>query len=188
MRMSPAGAPGRHVRRSVFEATETTMTRPGFRAGFYAGLIVAVAAGAYLFQRWQPDRQVALHSVQLLHAIEHKDWREIADFIDPAYHDQWQHDRAVLLARMHAILQYTRKIGFDVDEPLVVATDKGLEWRGRIVVSGEDDDLTALIKARINPLHEPFRLDWRRQSWKPWDWKLLRVSNEALELPEAAGF
>ncbi len=165
-----------------------TITRASFRTGFYAGLIVAVALGAYLFQLWQPERQIALHSEHLLGAFERKDWRAIGDFIDPAYQDQWHHDRTRLLASVRAVLQYTRNLHLQPREPLVVATEHGPEWRARIVVSGDDNELTGLIKTRINPLPEPFRLEWLRQSWKPWDWKLIRASNEALALPEAAGF
>ncbi len=45
-----------------------------------------------------------------------------------------------------------------------------------------------MITDRINPLNEPFRLQWRKQSWKPWEWKLVHASNEALDLPADAGF
>jgi hypothetical protein len=124
----------------------------------------------------------------LLNAIEQKNWRAIGDFIDPAYRDQWHDDRALLLTRMRAVLQYARNLHLQPREPLVVATENGPEWRARIVVSGDDNELTALIKARINPLQEPFRVQWRKHSWKPWDWKLIRASNEALELPEGVGF
>lgn len=159
-----------------------------FRTGFYGGVIVAFAVGAYLLQLWQPDRQVELHSVHLLHAIEQKDWSSIGEFIDPAYRDQWQHDRATLLLRIRAVLQYTRNLHLEPRAPLVVATDSGPQWRARIIVSGDDNDVTTMIKARVNPLQEPFRLQWRQQSWKPWDWKLISASNEALQLPEGAGF
>ncbi|MFN2475224.1 MAG: hypothetical protein ABR526_02645 [Chthoniobacterales bacterium] len=164
------------------------ISEASLRSGFYAGVVVAIGLGVYLAQLWQSDRQLELHSAHLLHAIEQKDWRTIGEFIDPVYHDQWQHDRAMLLARIRAVLQYTRDLHLQAREPLVVATAEGQEWRARIVVSGDDNDVTALIKARINPLAEPFRLRWRQQSWKPWDWKLVGASNDSLELPEIAGF
>ncbi len=43
-----------------------------------------------------------------------------------------------------------------------------------------------MIKQRVNHLPEPFVLEWRRISARPWDWKLVRVSNPALELNESA--
>ncbi|HEY1583637.1 MAG TPA: hypothetical protein VGF73_11125 [Chthoniobacterales bacterium] len=38
----------------------------------------------------------------------------------------------------------------------------------------------------VNSLTTPFELRWRRESWKPWDWKLVEVRNPGLELPARA--
>jgi Na+/H+-dicarboxylate symporter len=59
------------------------MIRPAFRNGFYAGALVAVIAGIYLFQLWQPDRQVHLHSVHLATALEQKEWDDVSGFLRP---------------------------------------------------------------------------------------------------------
>ncbi len=160
-----------------------TIIRPSFRNGFYAGLLVAIVAGIYLLQLWKPERQIELHSLHFLHAIERNDPEAIGDFIDPAYQDQWQHDRALLLARLRAVLGYTRNLHLEPHEPLVVPTSAGPEWQGRITVSGDPSEVMTVITERINPLKEPFHLRWRKQSWKPWEWKLIHASNDALELP-----
>ena len=55
----------------------------------------------------------------------------------------------------------------------------------RITVEADENEITALIKERVNHLDTPFVFEWRKASGKPWDWKLTRVSNDALELPEA---
>ena len=41
-----------------------------------------------------------------------------------------------------------------------------------------------LVKERVSSLTTPFDLEWRRMSAKPWDWKLVRVSNAELALPD----
>ena len=163
------------------------ITRTSFRKGFYAGALVAVAVGVYLLQLWQSDRQLELHSQHFIEAVAEKDWSEIEGFIDTGYSDQWGHDRAVLLARMRAVLQYTRTLQLEAHEPLPLPNGEQGEWRARITVDGDESEVTALIKQHINGLQEPFRLQWRRKSWKPWDWKLAGVTNSALELPEGAG-
>ena len=43
-----------------------------------------------------------------------------------------------------------------------------------------------MMNERQNSLSTPFELQWRHVSGKPWDWKLVRVSNPELEIP--AGF
>ncbi|MBA3881413.1 MAG: hypothetical protein H0X73_01610 [Chthoniobacterales bacterium] len=160
-----------------------TVIRPNFRNGFYAGLLVAIMAGVYVLHLWKPEQQVELHSVHLLHAIERRDADAIGEFIDVNYQDQWQHDRTLLLERLRAALRYTRNLHLEPHEPIVVPVSGDCEWQARITVAGEQNEVVTLIANRINPLKEPFLLQWRKQSWKPWDWKLIHASNEALELP-----
>lgn len=164
------------------------ITRASFRNGFYAGLLAAVAVGIYLLQLWQPDRQVELHSAHFLEAVQEQDWSAIEDFVDASYHDQWGHDRAVLIARLRAVLRYTRNLQLEARETLPIAEGERGRWQARITASGHENELMALIKQHINTLHEPFQFEWRRRSWKPWDWKLTGVTNPALELPDGAGF
>src|SRR4051812_43217651 len=70
-----------------------------FRTGFYAGLFIAAIWAIWLIRLWQPDRQVALHSIHLLQQIERKNWTTVADRVSPEYQDRWGHDRAILLER-----------------------------------------------------------------------------------------
>lgn len=157
------------------------------KAGFYGGVVIAVVLGVYLLQLWQPDRQVELHSVHLMHALEQKNWGSVAEFIDPAYQDQWGDDRSLVLARLRAVLSYTRSLRLQARDTVAFASGDAGEWRAMVCASGEENEVVALIKERINNLPEPFRLQWRRHSWKPWDWTLTRVTNPALTLPEDAG-
>ena len=160
-----------------------TITRASFRNGFFAGVLVAIVLGIYLIQLWKPERQIELHSLRLLRAIEQNDAAALGDFVDPTYRDQWQHDRALLLARVRAVVCYTRHLHLEPREPIIIPTANGPEWRARITVTGDPNEVMTVITERINPLKQPFRLEWRQQSWKPWDWKLIRASNEELELP-----
>ncbi len=47
--------------------------------------------------------------------------------------------------------------------------------------------MSAFVNERVNTLETPFELQWQQQSGKPWDWKLVAVTNAELELP-AAGY
>jgi len=38
--------------------------------------------------------------------------------------------------------------------------------------------------SRVAELKEPFSFTWRQVSWKPWDWKLVRVDQPELEITE----
>ena len=56
-------------------------------------------------------------------------------------------------------------------------------WTGKIMVYSSDDDVMELLDERVNSLPAPFELEWHRLSGKAWDWKLVRVSNSAFEIP-----
>ncbi len=51
------------------------------------------------------------------------------------------------------------------------------------MIYSAESDVMELLEERLNSLPTPFGLEWRRLSGKPWDWKLVRVSNPSLEIP-----
>lgn len=161
------------------------VANPTFRRGLYTGLLVALALGIYLSQLWASEHQVRLHSAHLMAALEAQDWSKTREFLDSSYEDQWGHDRTQLLGRLRQILPAVRHLQIEARQAIVHTADGVGEWRARVTVEAEPGEVITLIKERINPLPEPFELEWRQVSKKPWDWKLVRVSNPALELPNA---
>jgi len=160
------------------------MTVPiSFRGGFYIGLLAALFVGLFLIWLWRPDRQVRRHTKNFLQAIDRKNWAGAADFIGSDYRDQWSNDRARVLERMHEGFRYVRGIkvgGFSVT---VRVEQRRAEWTGRIWINGDGGEIAESLKERVNSLPTPFQLEWHRLSGKPWDWKLVRVSNSSLEIP-----
>jgi hypothetical protein len=154
-----------------------------FRNGFYAGAGLAVIVALYLFWLWQPERQVRLHNEHLLAAVEAKNWSKFAEFIDDSYQDEWGNDRPLILTRLREVLSYARHLRIDPFGVGVRRTDDEAEWSARITIDADANEVTTFIKDHVNPLEAPFVFKWRHRSSKPWDWKLIRVSNEALELP-----
>jgi len=156
-----------------------------FRQGFYGGLGLALLIGLFLIWLWQPERQVNRHTENFLRTIEKRNWTGVADFVGNDYQDQWGDDRARVLERMQKVLRYLRRIRIDVTNAAVRIDSQRGYWNGKIIIDGDQGEVMALIKERVNSLATPFELEWRRQSAKPWDWKLVRVSNASLEIPEA---
>lgn len=158
------------------------MMRITFRNGFIAGVLLAVIIALWLFQLWQPARQVQLHSEHLISAVEDKDKDDIAAFVDHAYRDQWGEDRAMMLERLLQLLAYARNLRLHVDAPIISGDDEEGNWSARVTLEADPNEISDMIKTRVNALDAPFELHWQRKAWKPWDWKLVRVSNSALEL------
>ena len=132
---------------------------------------------------WRPERQVRRHTENFLKTIEHKNWAAAADFIGSDYHDQWGDDRARVLERMRSGFRYVRGVRINAFNPSVRIENRRAIWSGKIMIDGDEGEGMALLKERVNSLVTPFELEWRRLSARPWDWKLVRVSNSALEIP-----
>jgi hypothetical protein len=157
---------------------------PGwFREGFYVGLTGALLIALFLLWLWRPERQVRYHSEHLLRAIEHKSWSAVAEFIAPDYRDQWSNDRPRLLERTREVLRYLRGLRVEASNVVIKIDNRRGDWIANIKIDGQPDEPMAAVKEQVNSLPTPFELEWRRVSKKPWDWKLVRVSNPTLQLP-----
>ena len=154
-----------------------------FRGGFYGGLAVALCIGLYLIWLWRPERQILLHTKNFFHAIEHHDWMAAAGFLGNDYQDQWGDDKTRLLERMREGFRWVRGSRILAPNPVVQVERWRAVWFGKITVYSSDDGVMELLDERVNKLPTPFELEWHRLSGKPWDWKLVRVSNSTFELP-----
>ena len=84
---------------------------------------------------------------------------------------------------MRVVLGYSHHLRLAVTDA-TCRIDNGVGiWRGKIAVDSDDAELVAVVKERVNSLTTPFDLQWHHVSRKPWDWKLVRVSNPELEIP-----
>ena len=153
------------------------------RGAFIGTLAVALCTGAFLLWLWRPEHQVRLHMEHFFHAIDGRNWETVAGFIADDYYDQWDNDRRRLLERMREGFRWVRGSSITAPNVLVQVETPGALWIGRIIVYSSDDSVMRLLDERVNKLPTPFECEWRRFSSKPWDWKLVRVSNPAFQLP-----
>jgi hypothetical protein len=152
-----------------------------FRTGFYAGLVVAVIWGIYLARLWQGPRQIELHNVHLLAAIEKHDWKAVGEFVGGDYRDQWGDDRALLLERLREVFRALPNARIESRDVSVQTSSGRGSWTARITVKGSGE-FADLIQNRVNSLGSPFEFKWKRGATWPWDWKLVAVRNQALEI------
>jgi len=115
--------------------------------------------------------------------IEHRNWEAVSGFIGTDYQDQWGDDRARVLERMREGLRWVRGSRIIPSNMSVNAEGRRAVWIGKIVVYSTDDLVMELLDQRVNKLPTPFELEWHRISGKPWDWRLVRVSNSGFEIP-----
>lgn len=153
-----------------------------FKYSFFAGTIVALALGLWLAQLWQAENQVRLHSAHFLERLEKRNAAAASDFIALDYHDDWGHDRSLVLNRLRMVLRLFSSLTITASTPQVTLESTAATWRATIQLAGAGSEFAPEILGRVNSLTKPFELHWRHESWRPWDWKLLEVSHPDLEL------
>lgn len=153
-----------------------------FRDGFVGGAIIAFLFGAYLIWLWQPDHQIRLHAAHLIRQVEKRDWPALRAGIADDFRDDWDDDRERLLERMREVMRFVRNLQIHSIAPQTSVVGRKASWIAKIEVQGESSEVMTVLKERINSLSAPFELQWRRNSAKPWDWKLIRVSNSELKI------
>ncbi len=153
-----------------------------FKYSFFTGAIVALILGLWLTQLWRAENQVRLHSEHFLQRLEKRNSAAAGDFIAMGYHDSWGHDRALLLNRLRLVLRSFSSLAITATAPQVTLQPSGGTWSASIQLAGRGGEFAPAIIERVNSLTKPFQLHWRQQSWRPWDWKLVEVSNPVLEV------
>jgi len=153
------------------------------REGFIGGLALALCIALYLLWLWRPEHQVRLHTKNFFHAVEHRNWDAVADFIGDDYHDERGDDHARVLERMREGFRWVPGSRIMASNPVVQVETRRAVWVGKITVYSSDDGVMEVLNERLNKLPTPFELEWHRFSDKPWDWKLVRVSNPAFQIP-----
>ena len=149
-------------------------------------LTVVLLIGLYLFWLWRPEHQVRLHTEHFFHAIDARDWESVPDFIGEDYRDQWDDNRTRLLERLREGFRWMRGSTITAPDTLVHVKTTQAIWIGKINVHSSDDGVMQLLDEHVNKLPAPFQLEWHHISAKPWDWKLVRVSNPAFQIPADA--
>jgi hypothetical protein len=153
------------------------------RGAFIGGPAIALCIGLYLVWLWRPEHQVRLHTEHFFHGIDARSWEAVAGFVADGYQDQWGDDRARLLERMREGFRWVRGSSITAPSAFVQVETSRAVWIGRIIVYSSDDDVMQVLDERVNTLSTPFELEWHRVSRKPWDWKLVRVSNPTFQIP-----
>ena len=157
--------------------------RAPFKNGFYADLLVAFIIGLWLTQIWSAENQVRLHSEHLIRQVEKRNWAAVEYFLASDYHDAWGDDRARFLQRLRHVARYLFSLTITASDARTRVAGVEASWKARLHLDAQGE-AAAEITPRINSLTTPFELHWRKESWKPWDWKLVQVTNESLKIPE----
>ena len=150
-----------------------------------SALLITVMWCAWL---WQPERQVRLHQQHFFRALEERDWGDIADFLDGDYADRWGHDKAFLVREGREIFRQFLWVTAAGEIVRAEVSGDAVRVDARLRLAGRGSPIGEMVLDRVNALREPFVFEWRRRSWKPWDWRMTRLDQPELQMEEVPGF
>ena len=130
-----------------------------------------------------PGPVAGFHPANVCPGVDDRNWVSVVDFIGEDYHGQWEDDRARLLERMREGFRWVRGSRIIAVNPSVRVDTSRAIWIGKISVYSSDEGVMEVLDERVNKLPAPFEFEWRKISGKPWDWKLVRVSNPSFQIP-----
>ncbi|MDD5348778.1 MAG: hypothetical protein PHQ12_01075 [Chthoniobacteraceae bacterium] len=140
-------------------------------------LAAAVLVGLGCAWLWRPERQVRLHQRHFLNAAENRDWPKIKAILDDGFRTPYGHDKPIALALMAEGLRPFFALQIFDSETEVTVSGRDGAVRTRLRFSGTGMALAEIVQGAVNDSREPFEFTWRRQSWKPWDWRLVSASH-----------
>jgi hypothetical protein len=145
------------------------------------GLILLVAILLWTGFELTPGRCLERRQDRLLQAAGDRNWKRVRELMAEDYRDVWGQDReeAVTLAS-EGLANFLALEIFSEDTAVdrrggEATVSALLRLRGRGNAVGE------AIISRANSLESHFRFAWTRKSWKPWDWKLVSVSQPEID-------
>lgn len=131
---------------------------------------------------WQPERQVLLHQNHFLDSAEKRDWNRFSGFIAASYSDRWGHDKGFVIKESSEVLRQFFALTIQRDQPECRLNGDRATVRLHLKLEGKGTPIATLASSMVDGVKEPFSFEWKRQSWKPWDWVLISADQPELHL------
>lgn len=156
------------------------MSVPSTKTSGTIALVLAVIIAMWCVRLWQPERQIRLHQRHLLEAAENRNWKKLKLLLDDDFKTPNGIDKKLALGTLAEALRPFMSVH-------ITGTETHLDRNGRVAKTGQILRLDGMgsafaeaIKSAVNQSNDPFEFTWERKSWKPWDWRLVRVEHPLL--------
>ena len=135
--------------------------------------VLALSVAAWCCRQWQPERQVQLHQRHFLEAAQNRDFRKLKALLDDSFRASGGQDKTAALQQMAEGLRYFFSLEIAASETETSIDGAKAKITARLRLSGQGSAPANAIQDLVNSSKDPFQFTWQRQSWKPWDWRLV---------------
>lgn len=143
----------------------------------FVGAVVAV----WLVSTLTPGRSLARCQERLLQAGGDRNWDRVRDLMDADYRDAWGQNREEAVSRASQVLQNFLALDIMSEDTSIERDGPEAVVSARIRLRGKGNALGEAVLEGTNALSSHFQFAWRRKSWKPWDWKLVSLSQPEID-------
>jgi hypothetical protein len=145
-------------------------------------VIAAVGISAlWLFQLWQPAKQVELHTLNLLQRASARDWVAVERMMSPDYRDAWGHDRPTSIDEARLLFSHFFALQITATGPWQFSgRDGGWTASGPLGVFGSGSPVAHAVIDEVRAAQGMFEFRWQNSGGWPWAWLLTEVRHEDL--------
>ncbi len=142
-------------------------------------LVIGAIWFAWPFLRSAETQALNQHR-HLLDRAAHRDWTRVFALMAEGYRDDWNPTREEAVALGRELFQGFLVLDLQWQPSSVVRDGKTATVTGFIKAEGTGAGLSQEVINRVNRLRAPFVFIWRKDGWKPGDWRLVSVAQEEL--------
>jgi hypothetical protein len=148
-------------------------------------LAINLVIGAFWFG-WpflrSAETQVLNQHRQLLDRAAHQNWLKVFALMAEDYRDGWDMNREEAVSLGRELFQGFLMLELQWRPTSVVLEGKTATVTGFIKAGGTGAGLSQEIIGRLNRLQSPFVFSWRKDGWRPGDWRLVSVNQAELDI------
>jgi hypothetical protein len=146
---------------------------------------LAAAVAWLLSQGVTAEGQVRHRTEEFRRALAEGRSAKAWHMVSPAYRDQWGMDRDQIGSALRDVTRQFLTLRVEWVNPRFAAGPDGtLTHTATPRLDGKSiTPVGELILSTARQLDEPFTFHWKKEGWWPWTWRLVNITNPALELP-----
>ena len=144
-----------------------------------SSLLLVVVLVAF---QMRPSAQISKRQASLIEGIERRSPPRIQRLLAKDYGDRWGFTSEQIVESMvDAGSQFMALVVTPVNQSVVFGEGGEATVSARVIISGKTvGPVGNEVTRQINQLKEPFVFVWKKQSFLPSSWRLVRVDNAAL--------
>jgi len=145
-----------------------------------AVLLVIIFVGRAILIHFSSQRQLELKQERFIRALEKHHGKKILPYLAEDYKDQWDFDRDDAVLAVSDVGAHFMILTVKSFETIIQIEGRDAVVTTRLQLSGRGSPVANEVIRVVNRQKEAFVFTWKRQSFWPGSWRIVRVENPGL--------